>query len=105
MLISDDELGAKSDPKIIVKLEITTLLFICLDVEWLGKLPVSVTSKIPAKFFWDTLTGSDESIATKLKDLGNKAFVSKRFNDANRWYNLAEIARVEYTYNASTCCI
>jgi tetratricopeptide (TPR) repeat protein len=53
-----------------------------------------------ATLFWDNLTGSDESIADKLKYLGNKAFVSKRFTDAIRWYNLAlDYALPEQTLN------
>ncbi|OXA61355.1 uncharacterized protein LOC110856199 [Folsomia candida] len=60
------------------------------DVCWKSDLPVESRALFNSPLFWEFFsTQSDFEIATKLKNVGNRAFVENRSTDAIRFYNLA----------------
>ncbi|OXA61356.1 uncharacterized protein LOC110843626 [Folsomia candida] len=60
------------------------------DVHWKSDLPVESRALFKCPLFWEFFsTQSDLQIATKLKNVGNKAFVENRTTDAIRFYDLA----------------
>lgn len=55
------------------------------DLTWNAPIPFPFQHLVP---FWDQYS-TDQDRFKNLKTLGNKAFVSKRYTDADRFYSLA----------------